>query len=401
MQAFQEAFELFDKNGGGTIDAAELHRTLVDVGIHVNGDDLIEIMRTLDHDGNGEVDFTEFLNLMTSTDMFLAAINPDIDEDSDQHKRVILFDVLTKFMKKQALKGVNELIGYYSKKYKKATSTHNKGAHVIGHYADGAKVIGLTDAELYKQLKRMNNLSNKESSPYATNDYSGLLRHIENDRSRKRQPVKPFNLGGPRKQRNKQNAPNQRVTLKVVGLDRMSKTCFKSIFPPIQPDVVIDEIKPSKSQEVKLPPIHRPGWTSQQMAMNNVDIKITQNGWTKVPIVEMNKLKSIIDEASEEYLRSVAQEKLTSNLKFYQSLNTRKPRSHAMHKRLKETMVVYSAASKNNRGKVNSYQLERALAEKERPSLNPNALTAKKSEFAKFMDSIDRNYVTEGGSLNQ
>ena len=157
------------------------------------------------------------------------------------------------------------------------------------------------------------------------------------------------------------------------------------------------------------------------MAMNNVDIKITQNGWTKVPIVEMNKLKvsysrsfnnlannlsavcgykltnlflkielkvssncksshsailllnflwmyyyyqSIIDEASEEYLRSVAQEKLTSNLKFYQSLNTRKPRSHAMHKRLKETMVVYSAASKNNRGKVNSYQLERALAEK-------------------------------------
>ena len=35
-----------------------------------------------------------------------------------------------------------------------------------------------------------------------------------------------------------------------------------------------------------------------------------------------------------------------------------------MHKRLKETMVVYSAASKNNRGKVNSYQLERALAEK-------------------------------------
>ena len=74
-------------------------------------------------------------------------------------------------MKKQALKGVNELIGYYSKKYKKVTSTHNKGAHVIGHYADGAKVIGLTDAELYKQLKRMNNLSNKESSPYAANDY--------------------------------------------------------------------------------------------------------------------------------------------------------------------------------------------------------------------------------------
>ena len=43
-QAFQEAFELFDKNGGGTIDAAELQKTLDDCGIYVNGDDLVEIM---------------------------------------------------------------------------------------------------------------------------------------------------------------------------------------------------------------------------------------------------------------------------------------------------------------------------------------------------------------------
>ena len=39
-QAFQEAFELFDKNGGGTIDAAELQKTLDDCGIYVNGEDL-------------------------------------------------------------------------------------------------------------------------------------------------------------------------------------------------------------------------------------------------------------------------------------------------------------------------------------------------------------------------
>ena len=42
-QAFQEAFELFDKNGGGTIDAAELQKTLDDCGIYVNGDDLGKI----------------------------------------------------------------------------------------------------------------------------------------------------------------------------------------------------------------------------------------------------------------------------------------------------------------------------------------------------------------------
>ena len=46
-QAFQEAFELFDKNGGGTIDAAELQKTLDDCGIYVNGDDLGKITHKL------------------------------------------------------------------------------------------------------------------------------------------------------------------------------------------------------------------------------------------------------------------------------------------------------------------------------------------------------------------
>ena len=98
-QAFQEAFELFDKNGGGTIDAAELQKTLDDCGIYVNGDDLgmthilllipydnltlVEIMLSLDHDGNGEVDFDEFLNLMTNTDVFLEVLNTDSNDDTE------------------------------------------------------------------------------------------------------------------------------------------------------------------------------------------------------------------------------------------------------------------------------------------------------------------------------
>ena len=81
-QAFQEAFELFDKNGGGTIDAAELQKTLDDCGIYVNGDDLVEIMLSLDHDGNGEVDFDEFLTLMTNTDVFLEVLNKDATDDN-------------------------------------------------------------------------------------------------------------------------------------------------------------------------------------------------------------------------------------------------------------------------------------------------------------------------------
>ena len=45
--AFREAFELFDKNGGGTIDASELQRTLADVDIHIDSAGLLEVFKRL------------------------------------------------------------------------------------------------------------------------------------------------------------------------------------------------------------------------------------------------------------------------------------------------------------------------------------------------------------------
>ena len=60
---------------------------------------------TIDHDGNGEVDFEEFLNLMTNTNVFIQAVDGSPDAKNDHYrKRVILFDALTQFLRKQALK---------------------------------------------------------------------------------------------------------------------------------------------------------------------------------------------------------------------------------------------------------------------------------------------------------
>lgn len=39
-------------------------------------------MLSLDHDGNGEVDFDEFLTLMTNTDVFLEVLNKDATDDN-------------------------------------------------------------------------------------------------------------------------------------------------------------------------------------------------------------------------------------------------------------------------------------------------------------------------------
>jgi hypothetical protein len=178
IQAFKEAFDLFDNNGGGTIDSAELKETLDSVGIEIDQEDIEDVMLKLDEDGNGEIDFEEFLNLMTNTEMFLEAFarkkNQDgTDANEHGYRDHLLFDALTEFMKKSALKAADEIVGYYAKKYKKVVKAHNmnKGAHVVGHYADGARLIGLTEKQIYRELKRLRMYSNltkdEKNSPYA------------------------------------------------------------------------------------------------------------------------------------------------------------------------------------------------------------------------------------------
>ena len=144
-----------------------------------------------------------------------------------------------------------------------------KGAHVVGHYADGAKVIGLTDAELYKQLKLFNYVSDTESntSPYARNHHSELLRQIERDLKRK-EPVKPFGLGGPRHSVSKggKKQTRQRITLKVIGLERMTNAGGPAQYPRITLNDGVRERAASLAQKdrfqlpanfTKMPPIHR------------------------------------------------------------------------------------------------------------------------------------------------
>ena len=49
--AFREVFDLFDSNGGGTIDAEELDLALKSVDIHLSQEDLQEVLGAMDKDG--------------------------------------------------------------------------------------------------------------------------------------------------------------------------------------------------------------------------------------------------------------------------------------------------------------------------------------------------------------
>ncbi|KAM3147209.1 EF-hand domain [Paramecium bursaria] len=64
LQEFKEAFALFDKDGDGTITIKELGMVMRSLGINPTYKDLKEMIREVDFDGNGMIDFNEFLSLM-------------------------------------------------------------------------------------------------------------------------------------------------------------------------------------------------------------------------------------------------------------------------------------------------------------------------------------------------
>ena len=51
VSAFREVFDLFDSNGGGTIDAEELDSTLQSVDIHLTQEEIREVLANIDVDG--------------------------------------------------------------------------------------------------------------------------------------------------------------------------------------------------------------------------------------------------------------------------------------------------------------------------------------------------------------
>lgn len=64
---FKEAFSLFDKDGDGSITTKELAIVIRSLGQNPTEADLREMIREVDADGNGAIDFPEFLTMMART----------------------------------------------------------------------------------------------------------------------------------------------------------------------------------------------------------------------------------------------------------------------------------------------------------------------------------------------
>ena len=105
VQEFKEAFDIFDVDRGGTITPNELAEVMKSLGQKPTKERLAAMVNEIDADGDGEIDFAEFLTMM------LRQMN-----DGDPEKE--LRDVFAVFDKDQSgtisageLKSVMRIVG--------------------------------------------------------------------------------------------------------------------------------------------------------------------------------------------------------------------------------------------------------------------------------------------------
>ncbi|XP_010269961.1 PREDICTED: caltractin-like [Nelumbo nucifera] len=65
-QEIKEAFELFDTDGSGTIDAKELNVAMRALGFEMTEEQIEQMIADVDKDGSGAIDFDEFVHMMTA-----------------------------------------------------------------------------------------------------------------------------------------------------------------------------------------------------------------------------------------------------------------------------------------------------------------------------------------------
>jgi centrin-1 len=66
IMEIKEAFDLFDTDSSGQIDPKELKEAMNSLGLEARNQTIYQMILDMDADGSGDIDFEEFLNLMTA-----------------------------------------------------------------------------------------------------------------------------------------------------------------------------------------------------------------------------------------------------------------------------------------------------------------------------------------------
>lgn len=82
---FKEAFDEFDKDGSGTISTKELLGVMRSMGQNPTEDELLALVMEVDLNGDGTIDFPEFLEMMKQK-------SNEADQEADLKEAFKIFD---------------------------------------------------------------------------------------------------------------------------------------------------------------------------------------------------------------------------------------------------------------------------------------------------------------------
>ncbi|XP_033738253.1 uncharacterized protein LOC117325865 [Pecten maximus] len=226
--AFKELFDMLDSSKTGLLNADSLYEGLKRVDSDITKEEVENVLKKLDKDGNGEIDFDEFLFHMTQGDI----LGGDYDDDTDRKRgrnfskrQRLFYTAITEFSLKTTL---GEIERSYLARMRQAP-------HVLSHYTAGVRLIGLTDRQLQRQFKKMQKTARNNDSPYAKPlpfvSQSGAVKPKSIRKQVGRKEISQYKLAEDRKH-SPQQRKKTRVPPKVIAYTESDA----------KPAIVIDDI---------------------------------------------------------------------------------------------------------------------------------------------------------------
>ncbi|XP_036611528.1 EF-hand calcium-binding domain-containing protein 3-like [Trichosurus vulpecula] len=177
VAAFQDVFQLFKPGSQGKLDMRSMKGALRTLGIQLSPQEVCEALRRADLDGDGAVDFEDFLGILTDNHRFAQCMGRMRNSRiNDPHGlETLFFEMMSKFVGQGALspKSVADVVSYYTDKqrvlrmsswWKGLNHKHNRSYRSRSHtglsfFCQATRLSGLNNQQLARSLHNLRDLN--------------------------------------------------------------------------------------------------------------------------------------------------------------------------------------------------------------------------------------------------